>query len=128
MFTVAIDMQTHEQVCSIVDDYITFLGAPSLRAPGLALQVEVTLTQSTQLSCKISTDVHHNNKLLANINGGASIALGPTVDVAAAREDCLRALVNDQFGTKIVPMLVRAGITGPASSGAGSGAGSGSTP
>lgn len=122
-------MQTHDQLCAIVDDYITFLGAPSLRAPGLSLQIEVTLAQGSNLSCKIATDVHHNNKQLANVNGGASVALGPNVTVASAREDCLRALVNDQFGRQIVPMLARAGITGPTAPNASrSGVGSSATP
>ncbi|MFN0247699.1 MAG: hypothetical protein ACKV2T_12505 [Kofleriaceae bacterium] len=131
MFTVAADLRTHEQLCAIIDDYIMFLGAPSLRAPDLALQLTATLTDGASLACKLSVDVHLRTKLVMNVNGGGSIALGPTAnaDADAARDDCMRAVVNDLLGRQIVPALVRAGVTGPSTgSGAGSNAGSGAAP
>ncbi len=120
LFTVASDTQTHDQVCAIVDDYITFLGSPSLRAPDLALQFTVTLTDS---ACKVSIDVHLRTKLVMTVDGGGSFA--PDKASAGARGECMRAVVNDQLGRQIVPALVRAGVTGPAPS-AGTSAGSAS--
>jgi hypothetical protein len=129
---VAADTRTHEQLCAIVDDYIMFLGAPSLRAPDLALQLTAALTDGPSLACKISVDVHLRTKLVMTVNGGAKVAVGPTTNADAARDDCLRAVVNDLLGRQIVPALVRAGVTGPSGApgpGSGSGAASGpSTP
>jgi hypothetical protein len=130
VFTVATDTRTHDQLCAIIDDYIMFLGAPSLRSPGLALQLTATLTTSgATFACKLAVDVHLRTKLVMTVNGGANLALDPTSNVDAAREDCLRASVNDLLGRQIVPALVRAGVTGPSSgAGAGSSTGSGATP